>query len=195
MWVKRFIFLIDVLKKISISYLLLIYCLQYFKEKKEIGMCTTNNDYEEAIRGASIHAHVRGKNKKGVFDKPLLFSVTVVMLLSVGFNFYREYSLEKVQLKVENLLDNDKITQQVLEIGREEETLLQLQSEEDEYLSALKHSADSVEKDKYLVALEGMEIDVLSESQSKSKATPNLNKSINKLVDEAIIDNSKLSMK
>ena len=158
-------------------------------------MFATNNDYEEAIRGASIHAHVRGKNKKGVFDKPLLFSVTVVMLLSVGFNFYREYSLEKVQLKVENLLDNDKITQQVLEIGREEETLLQLQSEEDEYLSALKHSADSVEKDKYLVALEGMEIDVLSESQSKSKATPNLNKSINKLVDEAIIDNPKLSMK
>ena len=185
-------------------------------------MFATENDYEEAIRGASIHAYDRKEKKKRVLGK--LFSLTTVaVLFSVGFSYYQEHSLQKFKEEVQNLMvsseplaknvpDNSKLTQQVLEISQEESSeqkSFQSSSEEDEYLSKLKHSADVpvqnlAQKDEYLIALDNMEVDVLDDFQPRSmpialtsKATQatdlnqmNLSEAMSDLVDEAIADNS-----
>ncbi len=155
-------------------------------------MFATDNDYEEAIRGSSLHAFEEREHKKRVLVKLLSFT-TGAVLLYVGFNYYQEDSLQEIQnLKVsseplaKNKFDNSKLTQKVLEMGK------------DELVQSEAH------KDKYLIALENMEVDVLDDSQpSKSISTPSiskgtttdsnqvdLTKAISNIVDESVADNS-----
>ena len=184
-------------------------------------MFATDNDYEEAIRGASIHAYEHREKKKRVLGKLLSFT-TAAVLLSVGVNYYQEHSLQELKQEAQklmisseplanNVVNNSQLTQQVLEISREEsreQKSVQSSSEEDEYLSELKHSADvpvqNEQKDDYLIALDSMEVDVLDDSQPRSipvaltsKSTQatdlnqmNLSEAMSDLVDEAIADNS-----
>ncbi len=171
-------------------------------------MFATNNDYEEAIRGSSIHSYEHSRESKKKFFTKLLSLATTVGLLYIGFDYYQKLSLQKSQ----NLLDNTLLTKKVLEISSEEsiqEESLQNKLDEDEYLSALKHSSDITvqdvdNRDEYLVALESMEVDVLDDFQPKnlttspiSKAieTTNLNQmdlgeAISNLVDESVVNNS-----
>ncbi len=168
-------------------------------------MFATDSDYEEAIRGASIHAYKYRENKKRLFIKVLLFA-TIAVLLSLGFIYYKKDLFQEVQKIVstkehsKNLLDNSQLTQKVLEIGSEGDSI---QSRDDEYLNALKHlSETSTEKDEYLVALESMEVDVLDDSQQNSRPTTlkskeivkkhmSLASAISSLVDESTLDSSK----
>ena len=187
-------------------------------------MFATDNDYEEAIRGASIHAYEHREKKKRVLGK-LLSLTTVAVLFSVGFSYYQEHSLQKFKQEAQklmisseplannvNVVDNSKLTQQVLEISREEsreEKSFQSSSKEDEYLSELKYSPDVpvqnvAQKDEYLIALDSMEVDILDDSQPRSipiaftsKATQatdlnqmSLSEAMSDIVDEAISDNS-----
>ena len=174
-------------------------------------MFATNNDYEEAVKGARIHAYEHRENKKRTLGKVLSFS-TVTVVLMFGFYAYQKHTIEELKLKVENFMpnsepivnkvvDNSLLTQEVLEIGSNES-----KSDEDEYLNSLKSKADEsvkevAQKDDYLIALESMEVDVLDNSQQESVAlssmteTPDLNQmnlseAMNNLVDETIADNS-----
>ena len=177
-------------------------------------MFATNNDYEEAVKGARIHAYEHRENKKRMLSKLLSFS-TVTVVLVFGFYSYQEQTIEELKLEVENFMpnsepiannvvDNSLLTQEVLEIGREES-----KPDEDEYLNALKSTADEsvqkvAQKDDYLIALDSMEVDVLDNSQQESVAlssiaktieTPDLNQmnlseAMSDLVDETIADNS-----
>lgn len=174
-------------------------------------MFATNNDYEEAVKGARIHAYEYRENKKRILGKVLSFS-TVTVVLMFGFHAYQKHTTEELKLKVENFMpnseliankvvDNSLLTQEVLKIGSNES-----KSDEDEYLNSLKSKADEsvkevVQKDDYLIALESMEVDVLDNSQQESVAlssmteTPDLNQmnlseAMNNLVDETIADNS-----
>ncbi len=184
-------------------------------------MFATDNDYEEAIRGASIHALEDRDKGKSVVGKMFSF-VTVGVLFSMGVNYYQAGSLQEFKEEVEKLMisseplanhvvDNSELTQQVLEIGREEskEKSSQSSSEEDEYLNELKQLSDvpvqdEVQQDDYLIALDSMEVDVLDDSQpismpisltSKEGEATNLNQmslseAMSELVDETIADNS-----
>ena len=151
-------------------------------------MFATDSDYEEAIRGASIHAYKYRENKKRLFIKVLLFA-TIAVLLSLGFIYYKKDLFQEVQKIVstkehsKNLLDNSQLSQKVLEIGSEGDSI---QSRDDEYL----------------VALESMEVDVLDDSQQNSRPTTlkskeivkkhmSLASAISSLVDESTLDSSK----
>ncbi len=151
-------------------------------------MFATDSDYEEAIRGASIHAYKYRENKKRLFIKVLLFT-TIAVLLSLGFIYYKKDLFQEVQKIVstkehsKNLLDNSQLSQKVLEIGSEGDSI---QSRDDEYL----------------VALESMEVDVLDDSKQNSKPTTlkskeivkkhmSLASAISSLVDESTLDSSK----
>ena len=112
-------------------------------------MFATNSDYEEAIKESRIHAYEYRKNKKRVFLKLLSFT-SVAVLLFVGFNYYKKHSME-----TENLFNNIKLRQKVLDISREEEDSLQKKFDEDAYLTAL----------------ESMEVDILADSHPKSTST------------------------
>ncbi len=151
-------------------------------------MFATDSDYEEAIRGASIHAYKYRENKKRLFIKVLLFA-TIAVLLSLGFIYYKKDLFQEVQKIVstkehsKNLLDNSQLSQKVLEIGSEGDSI---QSRDDEYL----------------VALESMEVDILDDSQQNSRPTTlkskeivkkhmSLASAISSLVDESTLDSSK----
>ncbi len=170
-------------------------------------MFATDNDYEEAIRGSSIHAHERKENKKRVLIRLLSFS-TGAVLLYLGFNYYKQNLLDE-ELKitsepkiVHNLLDNSKISQEVSKIANKEENV----DKKDEYLTALEKSKESpvatnvsLQDDEYLLALDSMEVDVLDDSKSKKEKDKNkdnltqvnLNEAISNIVDKAMVDNSK----
>ena len=170
-------------------------------------MFATDNDYEEAIRGSSIHAHERKENKKRVLIRLLSFS-TGAVLLYLGFNYYKQNLLDE-ELKitsepkiVHNLLDNSKISQEVSKIANKEENV----DKKDEYLTALEKSKESPvatnvspQDDEYLLALDSMEVDVLDDSKSKKEKDKNkdnltqvnLNEAISNIVDKAMVDNSK----
>ncbi len=175
-------------------------------------MFATDNDYEEAIRGASIHAFEQRENRKRVLGK-LLYFMTGTVLLYIGFSYYKEGLLQEVEnFKVsseslaKNILDNSQLTKKVLEIGSEESIVDK--SEEDEYLTKLQYlsnftTQNKVKRDEYLIALDNMEVDILDDSQPKSISSSkkeaqdtdlnliNLNKAIGDIVNEAIVDNSK----
>ena len=166
-------------------------------------MYGTSNDYEEAIKGARIHAY-DNYQKRNSIGKLLSFSVLAVVF-AIGFYYSQEYIMGKKSTPNSRLLvNNTQLTQEVLEIGHDE-----IETTEDEYLTELKTRADEsvkkmVQKDDYLLALESMEVDVLDNSQqellspssmSKTIETPNLNQmnlseAMSNLVDETIADNS-----
>ncbi len=58
-------------------------------------MYGTSNDYEEAIKGARIHAY-DNYQKKNSIGKLLSFSVLAVVF-AIGFYYSQEYVMEKNQ--------------------------------------------------------------------------------------------------
>jgi len=106
-------------------------------------MYGTNNDYEEAIKDARIHAYDNYQEKRNSIVKLLSFSVLAV-IFTIGFHYYQESSIEKELIPNNKLLvDNTQSTKEVLEIG---------------------HDKIQISEDAYLLALERMKVDVLDNS-------------------------------